>query len=446
MNKTLLIKFGSIALVALLILLPLQMIKNKISERAFLRSSATQSVAASWTGEQTVSGPIIVLSYKERVGKRLANGSGFIFDSDTPLQTRTVRFTPEALNISAKMSTNLLQKGIYPIPVYTTAIEFSGSFDSKELIATTKRLRDMESVEEILPPVIAWRVSDPRGIDTVSTVAFGGSNYSMEPGTPASWGRNGLQQTLPLESIGILDEATFRLDLTLRGMQRLAFAPLAKTSNIELASDWPHPSFNGAFLPTQRSITDDGFTASWRVNEFASNAVTNLRDCYEHNCETAAPTALGVSLVDPVDIYLQSERAVKYGFLFVALIFIAFFTFELLARLKIHPVQYSLVGAAIAVFFLLLISLAEHLGFSTAYAASAAASLIIIASYLRAVLPSLQSTAWFCGGLGCLYWLLYIILKSEDYALLMGSLLCFMVLAMVMLLTRKIDWYDFGRQ
>ncbi|MFK7975196.1 MAG: cell envelope integrity protein CreD [Halioglobus sp.] len=443
MNKLLSIKIASILLLALLILLPLQLIQAKISERAVLRDSAAESVAASWTGSQSVNGPVIALVYQERVVTKIPDSEGFRFSSVEELATKRRYFAPETLAVNAAMQTEVLKKGIYAIPVYTTQLKFEGLFDFSRVEQAVAELQQSDSVTNIEAIKVLWRISDPRGLNAVSTLTLNETAYAMTPGMPSGLNGSGMHLELPLGATeGKAVPYTFSLEL--RGMRDLSFLPVAKQTDIHMESDWPHPSFQGSFLPAQRAITDDGFTASWHVNEFASNASAQMQQCFRPDCGHFQVPSLGVQLVDPIDIYLQSERAVKYGFLFVALIFTAFFTFELLAKLRIHPVQYTLVGVSIAAFFLLLISLAEHLGFKVAYALSAFASLGVIAFYLQSILQSVGIAAKFSAGLGALYWLLYMILKSEDYALLMGAMLCFMVLAAVMVLTRNIDWYGLG--
>ncbi|MCO2314175.1 cell envelope integrity protein CreD, partial [Pseudomonas aeruginosa] len=210
---------------------------------------------------------------------------------------------------------------------------------------------------------------------------------------------------------------------------------------------WPHPSFGGEFLPSEREITAQGFTARWQTSFFATNMEEALRSCVEEQrCDGFQARAFGVGLVDPVDQYLKADRAIKYALLFITLTFAGFFLFEVLKRLAVHPVQYALVGLALAFFYLLLLSLAEHVGFELAYLVSAGACVGLIGFYLCFVLRSVARGLGFSAGLAGLYGLLYGLLSAEDYALLMGSLLLFAVLAAVMVLTRRLDWYGVGRK
>jgi inner membrane protein len=213
-----------------------------------------------------------------------------------------------------------------------------------------------------------------------------------------------------------------------------------------MRADWPHPSFVGQFLPQRREVTAEGFTAHWQSSFFATNYEERLQACLGHrHCLSDSDNPFAVSFINPVDQYLKSERAIKYALLFIALTFAGFFLFEVLKRLAVHPMQYGLVGLALALFYLLLLSLAEHVPFALAYLLAAAACVLLLGIYLSAVLRSAWRGGAFALALGLLYGLLYVLLDAEDYALLMGSLLVFGLLAGVMLLTRRLDWYSLGR-
>ena len=252
------------------------------------------------------------------------------------------------------------------------------------------------------------------------------------------------------------------LDIALGGTESLALVPLARSNVFKLTSTWPHPRFGGNFLPGQRQVTGNGFTADWEVSSLATGAQAQflaghtVPSCDEvvpmsryGDDRALAPTsggidAVAVSLVDPVNIYSKADRATKYGLLFVVLTFVGFFVFELIRRLPIHPVQYALVGLALAIFFLLLISLSEHIAFDSAYLIAATACIGLIGSYLSAVLQSRARGASFAAALAVLYAALYGLLVSEDNALVLGAGLLFVSLAILMLATRRLDWYQLG--
>jgi len=227
-------------------------------------------------------------------------------------------------------------------------------------------------------------------------------------------------------------------------MDKLVIVPSAEQVRSTLAANWPHPSFIGRFLPENRDITAENFTADWNISRFASNIDSTLASCAAGNCTALLANNFGVSLVDPVDVYFKSERATKYGILFLGLTFTYFFLFEVMKGARIHPVQYLLVGLSLAVFYLLLIALAEHIPFLTAYLIAAAVCVTLIASYVRHALGDRLQGLLVAGAGALLYGVLYVIIGAEDYALLMGSTLVFTSLALAMSLTRRLDWYGLG--
>ena len=446
MNRSLFIKFASIAGIALLILIPLGMIEFKISERSHLRASAETSVAASWTGSQVVSGPMIAIDYEEQHSVQGIDDNGFRFEKHDKLIKKTLYISPVETKLNADMKTDVRKRGIYPLTVFTSSIHYTGHFNNSDIGIAKGNLTKNKSVMSIKEPRIVWHISDPKGLNSVSELQLNQSQYRLLPGSLDSRDPSGLH--LPLTKLLLADQQKLEFDLMLelRGMNSLNFIPAGKQTDLELQADWPHPKFVGAFLPASSEITNKHFTASWHVNEYASVPNTLERACDSAFCDNGTVMAFGVELVNPVDIYLQSERAIKYGFLFVALIFIGFIVFELLKKLPVHPVQYALVGFSIAVFFLLLIALSEHINFASAYCVAALASVAIVSLYLRSVLRGWQNAAGFGVALSLLYGLLFMIIQSEDYALLMGASLCFLVLGAVMLVTRHIDWYEIGRK
>lgn len=227
-------------------------------------------------------------------------------------------------------------------------------------------------------------------------------------------------------------------------MERLRFLPAALETVVGLRSSWPHPVFDGAFLPQSREVNRQGFRASWRVNQFSSDISSRMEECAAGDCGALGQIAFGVTLIDPVDIYVQADRATKYAMLFVGLSFIAFFVFEVLRELRIHPIQYTLVGLALSVFYLLLISLSEHMQFGAAYAIAALSCIGLLAYYVQRVLQGWRGAGLFAAMIATLYLVLYVIIQAEDFALLGGAVLVFTVLGIVMVVTRDIDWYRLG--
>ncbi|MNH04444.1 Inner membrane protein CreD [compost metagenome] len=289
-------------------------------------------------------------------------------------------------------------------------------------------------------------ISDIRGIEKGLQLQLNEQRLDFAAGTKLSWMSGGVHALLP----GIDGKAeavlNYAFDLSLQGTGQLHVLPMGRSTTVSMAANWPHPSFDGNYLPSTRKVDAGGFSARWQTSFFSTNLEDALTQCVvNEQCNDFNGRAFGVSFVDPVDQYLKSERAIKYALLFIALTFAGFFLFEVLKGLSVHPIQYGLVGVALAFFYLLLLSLSEHLGFAKAYALSAGGCVLLIGFYLCHVLHSVFRGMGFALGLAMLYGMLYGLLTAEDYALLMGSLLLFALLGVFMVLTRRLDWYGVGQ-
>jgi inner membrane protein len=269
-----------------------------------------------------------------------------------------------------------------------------------------------------------------------------GEEISFKPGSKLSTNSAGIHAYLPdLDDHPGSGKIDFNFHLELRGMESLTFVPVGEEVTLKLSSSWPHPEFIGKFLPVSRTIDETGYDAEWKITSFASNIVENVRQCESGNCSELFDGQFGVRHIEPVDVYLQSERSIKYGFLFIGLSFISFFIFETVRELPIHAIQYTLVGCAVAIFYLLLVSLSEHIEFALAYAIATLSCVCMLLYYLRYVLGGHKEAAAFSALLLLLYGVLYVIISAEDYAFLMGGCLTFVTLFVVMISTRNIDWY-----
>jgi len=302
-------------------------------------------------------------------------------------------------------------------------------------------------------PWISYAIADVRGLRGTPKLRIDGAPVALGQG--AGWaGGSGLHAALAQTPVagGTLRLRTL-VEFELTGAESIAVVPLADENHVTLASPWPHPQFNGRFLPRTREVDARGFRAEWAISSLASDAQLQYRNGTRADSRTAALLreqgdigidVLGISLVDPVDAYTRADRASKYGIVFVLLTFTAFFMFEMLRGLRIHPIQYALVGLALAIFFLLLLGLSEHIAFAYAYLAGSVACIGLIGVYLGAVLRSRLRGLGFAAGLGLLYAALYGLLVSEDNALVLGAGLLFACLAAIMLVTRHVDWYQVG--
>ncbi|NWA01950.1 cell envelope integrity protein CreD [Pseudomonas gingeri] len=441
MNRSLAIKLGAIALLMLLLLIPLIMIDGMIDERQNLRDGVLEDIARSSSYSQLLSGPVLVVPYRQTVREWKTDAKGDRFQQTSETSGR-LYFLPERFELDGKVQTELRSRGIYEARLFHASNHISGTFALPAQLGISEDFADYRFDE----PYLAVGISDIRGIENALTLQLGSQQLEFLPGTQVSWLGDGVHVTLPRVDGREEKRLDFAFDLALQGTGQLQVMPVGKTSTVHLSADWPHPSFIGNYLPTQREINDQGFSANWQTSFFSTNLHEALNQCLETTrCEAFKARSFGVSFIEPVDQYLKSDRAIKYALLFIALTFAGFFLFEVLKRLAVHPIQYALVGAALAFFYLLLLSLSEHLGFGLAYVLSAGACVGLIGFYVCHVLRSLSHGLGFAAALAALYGLLYGLLSAEDYALLMGSLLLFGLLGVFMVLTRKLDWYGIGQ-
>ncbi len=440
----LLLRFMVIGGLILLLLVPLLMIRGTVQDRQRYRDEAVQRVSQSMAGPQQLVGPLRVVPWKETREVAVEGDTG-------KFRTETVEGydvqTPATLRTDGRMNPDTRRIGLYDVRVFEWKAKLKASFEPMDLDPTPKRVYGQ--------PYLVIGLADVRGLVGTPRLLVDGKPLALESGTGALGGRmTGVHAALP-EGGMQLPASQLELDLSLAGTQSLGIAPVADSNHIAVDSAWPHPLFGGRFLPNQRKIGAGGFDASWEISSLASAAQAQLADGERKLIVPVEPDAAAmpgpaangidsaqISLVDPIDVYTQADRASKYGILFVVLTFVGFGLFELIKRLSIHPLQYLLVGLALAIFFLLLLSLSEHIAFWKAYALSAAACIGLQFFYLSGVLKSWWRAAGFAAMLTALYGVLYSLLVLEDSALLMGSLLLFGILAAIMWITRKVDWYD----
>jgi inner membrane protein len=446
MRANVLLKAVIVGGVAVAFVVPLAMIWGVVKDRSRYRDKVTAEVARSTAQSQTLVGPLVVVRYRERMPAAVKGEVEQVREGVEVL-------LPDSLSIRSKVRVETRQRGIYRVPVFRAATGLAAGFTLPPRFGVSDK---RQLVEEPKAEVV-FGVSDPRGIRAVPVVRLDGATQEARPGAGLGWLEHGFSVRLPSDAAG--RRLALDANIEVMGTDHLMFSPIGAVTDIELSSDWPHPGFVGAFLPDERSVSAQGFQARWKLSRFATgidDAMVRMRESMSRGVPITADggggapgfltTDLGVRFVQPVDAYQQSERAVKYGFLFVFLTFVAFFLFEVLRRMAVHPIQYALCGAALALFFLLLVSLSEHLPFAAAYLVSSGACVGLFAFYVGHVLRNMRRGVVFGGLLGALYGFLYVILQSEDYALLLGALLLFAALAIVMIMTRRVDWYRLSEE
>ncbi len=426
----------------IMLLIPQATLMGLIGERSSWRQEAYSSIEQSWPGAQTLAGPLLAVPYsltydiKEKIKEK--DGS-----EREVIKTATVKDTlyliPQQLEIQSKLDSSLRYRGIYEVPVYDSTLQVSGQFNTQALLDLLEEHKNKQVTLDT--PQLAVLVRDQRGIAAPPTLNWNQQKIAFQPGSKLTNAASGMHARLPDLRLDSLQHIPFQFDLELRGMSAMNFALLSENTDVRLFADWPHPKFTGELLPEKREVNEQGFSAHWRASSFSYNVSGALEQCANGQCDALLSRAVGFDLLQPVDVYQQSERSIKYAFLFIVLTFVVLILFELLKKLRVHPVQYALVGLELTMFYLLLISLSEHISFAWAYAIAAFASAGLLTFYFGAILYSHKLGLLLGSGLLGLYSVLYVILQAEDQALLMGSLLIFVILAVLMLATRRLDWY-----
>lgn len=437
MARALWLKISAIVGTAIALLIPLKLIESKIEERQAARAGVVAELANTSVGEQTVSGPLLVLPCVEHYEVEERDPTqGLVREKRS--RDCTTTHVPDRLSMTGALKTENRHRGIYSARFYAATLQVEGRFDLPALATPPNVTRVWGA------PLVSFAVRDVRGIRRAAEVSWDGNAYPFTPGLKPGAAGAGVHAIVGAAAVPSSGTHVFSFAIEIAGLQNLHFVPGARQHEVSLTADWPHPSFVGRHLPVTRDIRSEGFKATWRISELASEAPRTLARCGDPACKELEQSQFGVRLLDPVDVYVQAHRAVKYALLFVLLTFAMFFLFEIMRDLRIHPVQYLLVGLALAVFFLLLIALSEHIRFIYAYLVSAGACVALITLYVQAVLRSRARALGFAVMLTALYTMLYGSLRSEDHSLLLGALLVFGVLAAVMMLTRRVDWYAVG--
>jgi len=431
------LKIVAIGALSLALLVGLMWISSMVGARQARRDAVVHDIAESSSSAQRIEGPILVVPYSKTVREWKeypSTGNRRIEERQIPGQ---LLLLPEEFRLNGQMPTELRKRGIYEARLYHANLAVHATFD----VPARYGVGDEAESYRFGPPVLALGISDIRGIQSVSRVALNGTPLKVFAGSTSDILGPGLHAEVPSVDGTRVAHLEFDMELSIQGTSQFDVIPVGRATRVTLESNWPNPSFNGTFLPVQHTITKSGFQAQWTASFFSTNLEEAMSKCaVSGSCAEVNSRILGVSFIDPVDQYLKTDRAIKYGFLFISLTFAGFFLFEMLKRLAVHPIQYSMVGAALALFYLLLLSFAEHIGFGAAYAMSSTACVLLIGFYVSGILRSAWHGLGFGAMLTLLYGVLYGLMSADDYALLMGSILLFGVLAVVMVLTRKVDW------
>ncbi|MDR1862397.1 MAG: cell envelope integrity protein CreD [Treponema sp.] len=423
----------------LLFLIPVSMIRGIIYERSYRSSKAEEEIMNSWGEEFVIQGPVLRIPAKEYERVTIKNDRG-----EEKIELREYDFSfwiaPETLNAGIHLGTEIKERGIFSVPLFAGKINLSGRFDparvEKELKANQVFFPEQAEL------VIA--LASQRGIRGIEKALWNNTELAFLPGNrgfSAGHRQGGINAPAPMEKSGKYE---FEISMAVQGGKSLHMVPLGEDSVFEMTADWAAPSFKGSYLPVQRSISEAGFDARWEVSHLSRNIPLVWTSSQVSDLDFSS-ALFGVNFFKVLDHYNVNTRAVKYALLFIIIPFLSFFLFEIITRRQIHPVQYILSGIGNVVFYLLLLSLSEHLAFSAAYLIAASAVSLMMTLYSRSLLGA-WNRSWLMAVIMVLcYIFLYFTLQSEDWALLIGSIGCFGITGAVMFLTRKLDWYNTGR-
>ena len=439
-HDPLFVRYAVVALIAVLLFIPLILVEDLIEGRAALYREVVAGISRTWGGEQTLSGPYLLLPFTQRVKKeRVVPEEGKSYGrrvTEVSLETGTFVILPAGVSFKADLAPEERQRGIYRAQVYTAALDMNGSFT----------LPNEEALRRIAPALVevdfahafmVMGLTYPSALRTAGPFVWDGTPLTAEPGTqPFREEQLASGFRIPLNIAWRTGRFDFSQRLVFTGSGGIRFSPAGETTDIAVTSAWPHPSFQGSVLPASHQVTEAGFSAVWSVPSLARSYPNLGRlDSWKGSLDAFS---VGVDIYQTSTHYKLVERAVKYGILFIGLTFLTFVVFELGLGSRLHPMQYGIVGLSLVIFYLALLSLAEHVSFLVAYACAAGCILLMTSLYVGAALRSVRQGLGIAVLLGALYALLYTILQMEDYALLMGTALILVMLAALMVVSRNL--------
>lgn len=412
------------AFLILVMLIPTFFVSNLISEREERQKTVVKEVTSKWATQQTITSPYIYLPYN--TFKKNASGK------DTAIANYLL-LLPENLSVNSKIFPEQRPRSIYKVLLYKSTITANGDF-----VITLPKNIGVNNIQ-LADAKICVGLSDFKGIEERVSINFAGTNYELTPGLPVNdIDSIGLSAPINIAATAIGTSVKFNVTMKLKGSERLYFTPLAGNSNFTMQSNWNNPSFDGNVLPSERTVDDSGFIAKWAFNKASLPFSTTLTDFKLDKNNLA----FGVVMVQPADQYAKTTRSVKYAILIIGLTFALFFIIELMQKKALHPVQYILVGLALSIFYTLLLSISEFILFDFAYVIAALATVLLIMFYAKGHFQNWKTASIFGSILSALYGFIFILIRLEDTALLVGSIGLFIVLALVMYASRKINWYN----
>jgi len=406
-----------VVLIALL-LIPLVMVQSLIRERQSYRDEAVNDIYQSWAYNQVIGGPVLTL--EKEFQKEKENGEKYSV-------LHKQYFLPNKLEVNCELVPEIRYRGIYEVVLYSAKVNIKGFFNYTEFSEMTK---DREGY-------LSFSISDLRGIRENINLKWSDLNYEVNPGLKSKdIFKNGFYSSVRLNNVQ--NKYEFDLQILLKGSEALEFIPLGQMTDVKVNSKWTNPSFIGSFLPSERKINSDGFAAQWNINHFNRD----YPQVWGNRNYDVYPSSFGVKLLMPVDEYQKTMRTSKYGIMIIMLTFVTFFMIEVFSKKAIHPIQYSLIGLSLVLFYSILLSISEYIVFQYSYILSAVLIIGLISLYVRSIYSNLKIGLTIGTLLLLFYGFMYVILQLQDYSLLLGNIALFIILAAIMYITRKINWFD----
>lgn len=441
------VKMVLIGFISILLIIPCTFVWVLVEERADRAREVSNDIAGSWGESQTINGPYLVVPFTETKLITRKDKKDDTYKQERAVWHRKAILFPERLDLTGDVRVEERKKSIYTLPVYRSELSFSGRFGkAPDGMFEPKNGGRIEVAADKAVLVIGIR--DVRALKSEVILESGDRKLRFQPGLagirnpdPFQYmykdsGQSSSGIHVRVEENDWRNGFAFKGDLALNGSRSLRFAPAGQTSAIKLTSDWPHPGFSGAFLPDNRTISEAGFDADWSV-PFLARGLPNV---IEADSLPLGSQMLGVEFIEPVNFYQTISRSLKYAIGFIGLTFMAVFLLEVRSGWSMHWIQYGLVGMALIVFFVMLLAIAEHVGYTLAYLLAAAAATTLIASYVGSTLRSWMSALIMMLVIGAVYGTLFAIMREQDYALLIGSVIAFLALAVTMFGTNRINW------
>jgi inner membrane protein len=426
-NK-LIIKSFFIGFLVLALLIPTFIIMYLVNERKDRKLEVTREISNKWSASQTITGPFLIIPYSET--------------ENNVVVKKYLNILPEQLDINGNIEPEIRYRSIYKVPVYTT----------KPLVLKGKFSKNSLHSVNVNPALIKWAeaklcigITDLKGLKE-QIIKWNGQAMVMEAGMPeTNVAEQGINTSLPLDSSFLNNDFDFSVQLNLQGSEKLYFTPTGSSTQVHLSSQWNNPAFDGRYLPDTEKISKNNFEAEWKISEFNRDFPKIFTNSGTTKYSVAS-SAFGVILLSPFDAYAQTMRSLKYAILVIALTFFAYFFTEVFQKRPVHPLQYILIGMALVVFYILLLSISEYILFSAAYLIASSATIILLSWYTYSIFKKMKTTVIFALLLSVLYLFIYVLIQMQDNALLFGSIGLFALLALAMYMSRKIDWYVIDRK